>query len=215
MTACFRAFRRSALLAAAAYGGIALFFLLTGEDLSGCRFLAVYDKIMIYLLTPLLLLLTCRAEAVMLPARMIRLGSRRRALAVRLALHGLCAAFCALLWLVLTNICAILRYQTPLLCCGDTEVLVILRYAPLWLLLAEVSVLIGKLMPHKTSALSCAAGYFVFAVELLAVSRLLPPRLGLLFSWFYREWGGLALCLWCALLAAVLVRVCDREDVVT
>lgn len=215
MTAYYRAFRRSALMIAIAYGLIALFFLLFSEDLSNYQFLAAYDKIMIYLLTPLLLLLFCRVETVIGPTLTIHLGSRRRALAVCLVLHGVCAVFCSVLWLAMTNVCAILRYRTPLLCLEGTEVLVILRYIPLWLLLAEMSILIGKFLPHKTSALSCAAGYLIFAVELLSVSILLPPQLGLLFSWFYRTMGSLALYLWCAVLTAILVCICDREDIVT
>ena len=215
MTAYCRAFRRPALIIAGVYGLTALFFLLSSENLSGYQLLAVYDKIMIYLLTPLLLLLSCRVETVMGPTLAVRLGSRRRALAVCLALHGVCAVFCALLWLAITNVCAILRYRMPLLLLEDTKVLVVLRYIPLWMLLAEITILLGRFLPHKSSALSCAAGYLIFAVELLSVSSLLPPQLGFLFSWVYRTAGWLVLCLWCAVLTAVLVRICDREDIVT
>lgn len=215
MTAYYRAFQRLALIVASAYGLMALFFLLTSENLSNYQLLAVYDKIMIYLLTPLLLLLSCRVESVMGPTLAIRLGSRRRVLAACLALHGVCAVFCSLLWLTMTNVCAILRYRAPLLCLENTEALVILRYIPLWLLLVEMSILIGKLLPHKTAALSYAAGYLIFTVELLSVSILLPPQLGLLFSWIYRKAGTSVLWLWCTVLTAVLVHICDKEDMVT
>ena len=186
---------------------------MVSEDLPGYQLLAVYDKVMIYLLTPLFLLLSCRVEAVIGPILTIRLGNRRRALAARLVLHGMCAVFCSVLWLVITNLCAVLRYQMPLLCPGDFGTLVILRYIPLWLLLVEMSMLIGKLLPPKVAVLSYAAGYLIFTVELLSLSVLLPPQFGLLFSWFYRNIGGFALCLWCIILTAVLGRVCGREDI--
>ncbi|MCM1024863.1 MAG: hypothetical protein NC432_00365 [Roseburia sp.] len=213
MSAFYRTLRRPAQIVSGAYGLTALFFLSVSGDFADYRLLAVYDKIMIYLLTPLTLLLFCRVETVMRPTLTIRLGSRRRALAVCLALQGACAAFCSLLWLAMTDLCAFLRYQTPLFCPGDAGSQVILRYILLWLLLAEISLLIGKLLPRQTAALSCAAGYLLFAAELLSLSTLLPPHIGLLFSWFYRKAGGAVLCFWCAVLAAVLVCICDREDI--
>lgn len=215
MTAYHRAFRRLALIVAGIYGLTALFFLTVSENLPNYQLMSVYSKVMIYLLTPLYLLLSCRVEAVMGTTLAVRLRSRWRTMAVRLTLHGVCAVFCSVVWLAVTNLCAVLRYQTPLLCPGDTGALVILHYIPLWLFLAELSILIGKLLPLKTIAFSYAAGYLVFAVELLAVSVLLPPQIGLMFSWLYRNSGDFALWLWCAALAAVLTRICGREDLLT
>ena len=209
------AFRRLAFIIAVIYGVIALFLLIVSEDQREYQLLTVYDKGLVYLLTPLFLLLSCRVEAVMGATLVVRLGSRRRVLAVRLALHGMCAVFCAVLWLAMMNLCAVLRYQALLLRFGDTGALTVLCYIPLWLLLAEVSVLIGKLMPPKTAALSYAAGYLIFTVELMSLTRVLPRIIGLLFTWFYRGYtGAAALCIWCIILAAVLVRVCEREDMV-
>lgn len=226
MKVYYGALRRLTFIIAVAYGLIALFFLIISEDQREYQLLAVYDKALVYLLTPLFLLLSCRVEAVMGSTMAIRLGSRRRVLAVRLALHGMCAVFCSILWLAVTNLCAglyylavtnlcaVRRYLPLLLRSGNISALTILCYIPLWLLLAEVSVLIGKLMPPKTAALSYAAGYLIFMVELMSLTRVLPRMIGLLFTWFYRGYiGAAALCVWCVILAAVLVRVCEREDI--
>lgn len=213
MNVFYGVFRRLALIIAGAYGLVALFFLIVSEDLPDYQLFTVYDKAMIHLLTPLFLLFSCRVEAVMSSTMTIRLGSRRRTLAVRLALHTACAVFCSILWLAMTNLCAILRYQTPLVRPGNIRVLIILCYIPLWLLLAEVSVLIGKFLPPKVAVLSYAAGYLIFTVELLSLTRLLPGKIGLIFTWFYHGYIGVAvLCLWCVILARVLAGICRRED---
>ena len=221
------AIRRLTFIIAITYGLIAMFFVIVSEDQREYQLLAVYDKVLVYLLTPLFLLLSCRVEAVMGANMSIRLGSRRRVLAIRLALHGMCAVFCSILWLTVTNLCAapyylaltnlsaVLRCLPLLLRFGNNGALTTLCYIPLWLLLAEVSLLIEKLMPPKTAALSYAAGYLIFMVELMSLTRVLPRMIGLLFTWFYRGYiGEVALCVWCVILAAVLVRVSEREDIV-
>lgn len=209
MTAYAGAFQRLALTVAGAYGTISFLFLAISKDVSAYQLLAIYDKVLVYLLTPLFLLLSCRGEAVMKPLLVIRQGSRRRALAARLFLHVMCAVFCTLLWLVFTNLWAVLRYRTVL----DSSS--ILRYAPLWLLLVELAVLMGRFFPPKAAILSHGVAYLFFTVELLSLSRLLPGKIGLLFSWFYQGQGvGIAaLCVWCIILAVILARLYNREDI--